>query len=236
MYLSVFHLNSSLVSLTSVHKWFGLAGINSSAPSKRASTLLPLALIPMIKACVAALQLGKCMTCGHIVRWLLYASCITRPRRSSAEITGHQYRFFHHTILGCPLCIVYPLCVSMCLHACAVLFHHIFPQLECVHVDLHLFIIFVVLHSTAVRWKSYLCIWGFFVASWRITCSSTAWENALTSWGYKTHSKLCWIKSKLHCHWDKCVAVLLFCLWDARFSPHNRLVFVCASAIQYEEL
>lgn len=169
--ICVFHLNISLVWMTSVHKWFGLAGINSNAPSKRASTPLALALIWMIKACVTVLQLGRWMTCGHCMRWLLYAGCITRPCRGSAEITRHQYRFFHHTILGCPLCIMYQLCVFVCVGVNV-------PVLSCLmafmHVDLHFDRLkhnvgYCIPHG--VRWKSHLHIWWFlcFQVSWRIT-------------------------------------------------------------------
>lgn len=64
--------------------------------------------------------------------------CITRPLRSRAEITRHQYRFFHHTILGCLLCIVYHPCLCMlcmCMHVPSS--STTFAQLE-MHVDLHL--------------------------------------------------------------------------------------------------
>lgn len=46
-------------------------------------------------------------------------ACITRPVRSGAEITGHPYRFFLHTIFGClPEDSVSSVYVCMCVFAC----------------------------------------------------------------------------------------------------------------------
>lgn len=81
---------------------------------------------------------------------------------------------------------MYPLCVCMRVPSCSTQL-----QLE-MHVDPHFWHIQAVrkvLHSTAVRWKSYPCIWWFLWPAEGLHGLSIAWENALTSLCYnKTHS------------------------------------------------
>lgn len=55
------------------------------------------------------------------------AGRVTGLRRRSAEITGHQYRFFHHAISG-------SLCIFVCVSVCECL--TTFLQMQ-IHSDLH---------------------------------------------------------------------------------------------------
>lgn len=76
-----------------------------------------------------------------------------------------------------------------------------------------------VLHSTAVRWKSYFYMWWIFVCVCVFSGQMKDFMAPLlpetmpdlselkNKTKKTTTSRPCWIKSKLHCHWDECIAV-----------------------------
>lgn len=84
-------------------------------------------------------------------------------------------------------------------------------------------------HCCQMKIKSQNYFSFFFLQSW-MTSWLPVYVNSLT---LKTNTY--WIKAKVHWLWDESISILNL-LWDPRFSPHNRFVFVCASALQYEEL